>query len=61
MAFDYNAYNEKYKQEHYDRVHVRLPKGDKEKLKAYCAGRGESVNAFLSKLIHAAMNGDIDI
>lgn len=48
-----NAYN----QENYDRVTIMLPKGEREKLKAYCTAHGESMNAYLLRLIHADMKG----
>ena len=44
-----NAYN----QDNYDRVTLMLPKGEREKLKAYCAANGESMNAYLLRLIRS--------
>lgn len=39
--------NNKYNKKAYDRIHVTLPKGDKDKLKAAADARGISVNALI--------------
>lgn len=41
----------KYVKNNYDRLELTLPKGQKEEIKVFAASRGESVNAFISKLI----------
>ena len=46
-----NEYNKK----NYDRVTILLPSGEREKLKEYARTRGESVNAYLSRLIREDM------
>lgn len=46
-----NRYNEKA----YDRIAVVVPKGQKEVIKAYAAEQGESVNAFINRLIEQEM------
>ena len=40
----------------YDRINLTVPKGDKDKIKAYAESKGESVNAFINRLIQEAMN-----
>ncbi len=45
----------RYVKENYDRLELTLPKGQKEKVKAFAAEGGESVNAFISRLIAEAM------
>lgn len=37
----------KYNAKAYDRIHITLPKGDKDKLKAAADARGVSVNALI--------------
>lgn len=46
----------KYVKENYDRLELTLPKGQKEVIKAFAAERGESVNAFISRLVAEAMS-----
>lgn len=45
----------KYIKANYDRLEITLPKGQKEVLKAFAASNGESVNAFVSRLIAREM------
>lgn len=45
----------KYVKEKYDRMELTLPKGRKEELKAIAAANGESVNAFVSRLVNEAI------
>lgn len=45
----------KYIKENYDRLEITLPKGQKEVIKAFAASNGESVNAFVSRLIAREM------
>ena len=47
----------KYMKENYDELKIRVPKGDKGKIKAYAESRGESVNGFITKVVAAAING----
>ena len=49
-----NRYNEKT----YDRINLTVPKGDKERIEAHAAGRGESVNAFIRRAITETMERD---
>lgn len=39
--------NEKYNAKAYDRVYVRVKKGDKEKIEAAAEAAGKSLNAFI--------------
>ena len=45
----------KYMKEKYDRVNLTLPKGKKDEIKAIAESRGESVNAFINRLIDEAL------
>lgn len=45
----------KYVKEKYDRMELTLPKGRKEALKAIATANGESVNAFVSRLVNEAI------
>lgn len=45
----------KYVKEKYDRMELTLPKGRKEELKAIATANGESVNAFVSRLVNEAI------
>lgn len=47
----------KYVKANYDRLELTLPKGEKERVKAFAAAHGESVNAFITRLIAEAMVG----
>ncbi len=40
---------------HYDRINVTIPKGWGEKLKAFCAERGETVNACVTKRMRSEL------
>ena len=45
----------KYVKANYDRLELTLPKGQKEEVKSFAAAQGESVNAFIARLIEEAM------
>lgn len=45
----------KYVKEKYDRMELTLPKGRKDELKSIAAANGESVNAFVSRLVNDAI------
>lgn len=45
----------KYVREKYDRLELTLPKGRKDILKSIAAANGESVNAFVSRLVTEAI------
>ena len=48
----------KYMKENYDNVQVRMPKGKKEKIKAYAERKGESINGFVNRAIDEAMENE---
>ena len=45
----------KYMKANYDEIKVRVPKGQKEAIQEYAASQGESVNAFINRIITEAM------
>lgn len=45
----------KYVKENYDRINVTFRKGEREAIKAYAEAHGESVNAFITRVIREAM------
>ena len=48
----------KYNAANYDRVELRMDKGQKEIVKAHADTHGESVNAFINRAIKEAMERD---
>lgn len=48
--------NEKYLDK-LDEIKIRLPKGEKERIKRFAQSHGQSVNAFITELIHREMIG----
>ena len=42
---------------HYDRVTITVPKGEKERIKAYATSQGQSMNALILDLLHREMIG----
>ena len=47
--------NKKYDAKTYERINLMVKKGEKEKIRAFAAARGESVNGFINRLIREAM------
>ncbi len=45
----------KYNAANYDRIELRVDKGQKELIKAHAEARGESVNAFINRVIADAL------
>lgn len=45
----------KYKAAHYDRLEIRVAKGEKELIQAKASEKGKSLNAFVNDAIHTAM------
>lgn len=45
----------KYMKANYDEIKIRVPKGEREKIKAYAEAHDGSVNAFLYRLIREEM------
>ena len=50
----------KYEKENYDKVLLRLPKGNREKIKAHAQQKGMSVNAYIVDLIEKDMRTEED-
>lgn len=40
----------------YDRINLLVPKGDKELIQAHASNKGESVNAYINRLIADDIN-----
>lgn len=47
--------NRRWDEKNLDRISIAVPKGNREKIKAHAAARGESVNAFINRAIDEAM------
>ena len=45
----------KYNAKAYDRIEIKVAKGKKAEIQAFAESRGESVNAFVTRLIEQAM------
>lgn len=50
--------NAKYNKNHYDRIDLRLPKGEKEVVKSHAIKYDGSLNKFLNRAINEAMERD---
>lgn len=51
-------YNKKYAKEYlgkFDEIKVRVPAGEKEKIKAHAISKGESLNSYIIRLIKEDM------
>lgn len=48
----------KYMKENYDVYQVRMPKGQKDIIKAHADTMGESLNGFINRAIHEAIERD---
>lgn len=51
---------EKYNAKTYDRIQIRVKKGQKDIIFDYANSRGESVNEFISRAIYETMERDKD-
>lgn len=49
---------EKYIKNHYDEIKVRVPKGEKDEIKAHAEEQGESTNVFINRAIAETMERD---
>lgn len=49
------AVKKRYNDKTYDRIEIVVPKGQRDVIKAYAAEQGESVNAFINRLIEQEM------
>ena len=47
---------DRWNQNAYDNITLRVPKGEKDKIKAYAADHGKSVNGFITELIQKEMH-----
>ncbi len=47
-----------YVKKNYDRIEIKVEKGNKDAIQAHAAGRGESVNAFINRAITETMQRD---
>lgn len=45
------AVKNKWNEKAYDRINLTVPKGDKDKIKAYAESKGKSVNSYINDLI----------
>ncbi len=48
----------KYMKNNYDELKIRVPKGEKDKIKSHADSKGESVNGFVKRAIDEAMERD---
>ena len=48
----------RYEDKNYDKILVRIPKGDREIFKAHAASRGESLNGFIGRSLSETMLRD---
>ena len=56
--YEYNKkYAEKYL-EQYDEIRIRVPKGEREKIKAHAIANGESMNSYITRLLDEDMKGE---
>ena len=51
----------KYNKKTYDRMTILVPKGEKETIKTFAAGCGESLNHYVVRLIKADMERDRNV
>lgn len=49
---------QRYNEKAYDEIKVRVPKGQREEIKAYCESRNESANGFFLRAMKEAMERD---
>lgn len=53
-----SAVKDRYNAKAYDDIRLRVPKGQKEKIQAFAAENGESLNGFINRVINEAMGVD---
>ena len=53
-------YKNKFNEEHYDRIHLAVPKGMKEVFKTLASEKGMSLNAYIIDLMHQDQMGMFD-
>ena len=49
---------DKYVKENYDRIEIKVPKGQKDTIKAHAEAHSESVNGFINRAIEETMERD---
>ena len=52
------AANNRYNAKAYDRINIAVPKGKKELIQNYAQEHGESINAFINRLIDTELNAN---
>lgn len=50
---------EEYKKAKYEDLRIRVPKGKKDTIKDYATTKGESLNAFINRIIDNAIENDL--
>ena len=55
-----NSYEsiKRYEDKAYDKIHVRMPKGQKDLIQAHAEAQGESTNGFINRAISETMERD---
>ncbi len=48
----------KYMKNNYDELKIRVPKGEKDKIKSHAESKGESVNGFVKRAIDETIERD---
>ena len=48
----------KYKKANYDQIQLRVPRGDRDRLKNHAEAHGESLNAFINRAITETVSRD---
>lgn len=48
----------KYMKNNYDELKIRVPKGEKEKIKIHAESKGESINGFVNRAIDETIERD---
>lgn len=50
----------KYMKANYDEIKIRIPKGNRDRIQAHAAAKGESTNAFIYRAINEAIDREKD-
>lgn len=50
----------KYVKSAYDRIDLKVPKGDKEKIKLHAESKKESINSFINRAVKETMQRDTE-
>lgn len=56
--FNPTAYKNKFNAENYDRLHVSVPKGQREVIREHAKKQGKSLNSYICDLIERDMQKD---